>query len=88
MKYIVIIIVVYLVINGIVASFMKNAAYAKGYDDNAHAFAMSFWLGVAGWLYVVALPDLVARENQERIIQILTNGSSSEEKRQDDLPDL
>ena len=58
MKYFVIMAGVYFVINGIVASFMRNVAYAKGYDDNAHAFAMSFWLGVAGWLYVVALPDL------------------------------
>ena len=54
MKYFVIIAGVCFVINGIVASFMRNVAYAKGYDDNAHAFAMSFWLGVAGWLYVVA----------------------------------
>lgn len=70
--------IIYFIIDIIVANYMKNVAYVKGYDDNAHAFALCFWLGVAGWLYVVALPDLVARKNQEEIIELLKNGSKQE----------
>lgn len=81
---------VYLVINGIVAYHMKNVAYSKGYDDDASAWAMSFWLGIPGWLYVLALPDLVARKNQEIIIELLTNGNNNAigEIEQDELPEL
>lgn len=79
------VLIVYLVINGIIANFMKNVAYAKGYDDNAHAFAMCFWLGIAGWLYVVALPDLVERKNQEEIINLLRKEPKKENV---ELPEL
>lgn len=88
MDYIWIVLLVYVVVNVIVANYMKNVAYAKGYDDNAHAFAISFIFGIAGWLYVVALPDLIARDNQEKIIRLLSNGSLSGTKDNADLPDL
>ena len=58
-------------INWIVAGKMADAAYRKGYDSSIHAFAMCFWLGVIGYLYVIALPDLVARKNQETMIALL-----------------
>lgn len=88
MGYLGIVVLVYLVINVIVASYMKNVAYAKGYDDNAHAFAISFFLGIAGWIYVVALPDLIARDNQEKIIRLLSNGALSGTDGRGDLPEL
>lgn len=65
-------IIVYFVINLIIANMMKQAAYAKGYDDNAHAWAMTFWFGIIGCIYVAALPDLIARQNQEQIIEKLS----------------
>jgi len=65
------IIVVFLCIQALLANFMKEVAYAKGYDDNAHAFAMCFWLGIYGCLYVIALPDLKAQKAQEEIAEVL-----------------
>lgn len=78
--------VVYLIIDAIIAYYMKEVAYAKGYDDNAHAWAMSFWLGLPGWLYVVALPDLIQRKNQEELMKLLSNSNIS--STDDELPDL
>lgn len=79
------VLVVYLIIDGIVASYMKQVAYLKGYDDNAHTFAICFWLGLPGWLYVVALPDLVARKNQETIVKLLANNPTQVSE---ELPEL
>lgn len=77
--------IVILVINVIIASHMQDVAYAKGYDKEASAFAMSFWLGIAGWIYVLALPDMVERKNQEKIIELLQNQTSQNVGR---LPEL
>ena len=77
--------VVYLVISNIIASYMKQVAYLKGYDDNAHVFAICFWLGLPGWLYVVALPDLVARKNQEAIVELLADNPA---QASEELPEL
>lgn len=79
-----IILVVYIIVDLIFADYMKNVAYAKGYDDNAHAFAICFWFGPVGCLYVVALPDLVARKNQEEIIALLSKSGTVV----DELPEL
>lgn len=86
----VLIVVAYFVINLIVAEHMKKAAYAKGYDDSSHAWAMSFWLGIAGWFYVAALPDLVARKNQETLISVLSNVrvQNTTTADEDELPEL
>lgn len=69
----ILVLIIVIVINAVVANFMKQVAYAKGYDDSAHAFAMAFWLGIIGDLYVVALPDLVAREQNREILEALRN---------------
>ena len=53
MLIVLVVCICYLINNAIIASFLKNAAYAKGYDDNCHAWAVSFWLGLPGWIYVV-----------------------------------
>lgn len=82
---ILVLLVVYLIINVIIASYMKQVAYLKGYDDNAHAFALCFWLGLAGWIYVAALPDLIARKNQEAIADLLANNSAQVSE---ELPEL
>lgn len=70
---IVVVLIVLLVINLIGAGKMSDVAYAKGYDDSIHAFAMCFWLGIIGYLYVIALPDIEARRKQDAIIELLKN---------------
>lgn len=67
---------------------MKQAAYAKGYDDNAHAFAMVFWLGVFGCLYVIALPDLRIREQNEKIIELLSSNKTPDVEETIKLPEI
>ena len=50
-------IVVALVINYVVAKKFEEIAFQKGYDESIHSFAMCFWLGIVGYLYVIALPN-------------------------------
>lgn len=38
------------------AHLMKISAELKGYYDE-HIFAICFWLGIIGYLYVISLPD-------------------------------
>ena len=52
-----VVLVVALYISAIVASKFEQIAIQKGYDSSIHSFAMCFWLGVVGYLYVIALPD-------------------------------
>lgn len=90
---IVVILIVLLVINLIGAGKMSDVAYAKGYDDSIHAFAMCFWLGIIGYLYVIALPDIEARRKQDAIIELLKNNTSGTDRREvlfenDELPPL
>ena len=47
-----------LVIDFIVAMKFQDITYQKGYDRSMHSFTMCFWLGIIGYLYVIALPDL------------------------------
>ena len=45
-------------INYIVAQKYRKIAIDKGYDaDKLHVSAMFFWLGIVGYLYVIALPN-------------------------------
>lgn len=78
--YIILVIVIYLVIGFIIGRMMENVAADKGYGTEAHAFAMCFWLGVIGCIYVAALPDKIQQEQNQQIIQLLSerNGCSDE----------
>lgn len=39
------------------ASWFEEIAALKGYNAKEyHIFARCFWLGIAGWLYTIALP--------------------------------
>ena len=49
-----------IIIHCIVAKKFNKIAQQKGHYD-VHAFAMCFWLGIIGYLYVIALPDLTVR---------------------------
>lgn len=53
---IVVLIAVILIIQYYVAERFEEVAFLKGYDESMHCFAMCFWLGIVGYLYVIALP--------------------------------
>lgn len=59
-----------ILINLVFASLMNAIAVSKGHD-NSHAFALVFLFGVFGILYVIALPDLQARQQREDILNVL-----------------
>ena len=54
----VIMVVIFLVIQYIIAKKFEEIAFQKGYDESVHSCAMCFWLGLVGYLYVIALPNL------------------------------
>ena len=68
-------VIAYLIISAIVASYMNQAAKLKGYDREANAFSICFWLGIFGCLYVIALPDKRIQKQNEEIINLLRNKS-------------
>ena len=53
-----IILAVALFVQYIVAKKFEAIAFQKGYDETIHSCAMCFWLGIVGYLYVIALPVL------------------------------
>ena len=59
-----------ILINLLFASLMNAVADSKGYE-NSHAFALVFFFGVFGMLYVIALPDMIARQQREDILTFL-----------------
>lgn len=69
--YILLIIAIYLIIGYIIGKKMENAATEKGYGTEAHVFAMCFWLGIIGCIYVAALPDKIQQNQNQQIIELL-----------------
>ena len=66
--------VIIFVIKYIVARKFEAIAEGKGYTaEQAHPFAMCFWLGIIGMIYVLALPDKKALAVQEEILRELRN---------------
>ena len=61
---------VYLIVFIYMASLMRSIAESKGYDD-PRAFWLTLILGAVGILYVIALPDLRARQQREDILTVL-----------------
>ena len=61
---------IFLLINFIVAAKFNEIAMLKGYsnDDEKHCFAMCFFLGIIGYLYVIALPMKPSHVGQEKIV--------------------
>ena len=58
-----------------VALKFEAIAFQKGYGKEIHAFAMCFWLGLIGFLYVIALPNLT-------LLNILTAAQSDQQNNQ------
>ncbi len=75
---IILMILVGLVVQAIYASLMNKAAARKGYGDDAHAWAMCFWLGIIGGVYVIALPDLIQQNQNQQIIELLKERRNTE----------
>ena len=63
-------VLVYLAVNFLFAALMNNVALQKGYE-NSHAFALVFFFGALGMIYVLALPDLKKRAQLEDIVTLL-----------------
>ena len=70
-----------------IASKMCEVASLKGYEPaKKHIFAICFWLGIFGYFYVLALPDLKLRkllgekEETENIDKESKNDSSPQNK--------
>lgn len=68
-----------LLANLIFAMRMEQIAVQKGYE-NSHAFALVFFFGIMGCLYVAALPDRKAAQQREDILTVLLSMSQEEEK--------
>lgn len=66
----VIAVIIYFVLNLIVAMLMQGVAVQKGQED-AHAFIIVFLFGIIGCIYVVALPDMILRKQNEDLLTIL-----------------
>ncbi len=64
------IIVIAIAIKVVIANQGVKIAELKGYY-NVHAFAMCFWLGSIGFIYVAGLPDLNQRKQNAQIINLL-----------------
>ena len=74
-------IAVALFINDVVAKKFEEIAFQKGYDNSVHSFAMCFWLGIVGYLYVIALPNLKNSYNlnDTNVNENVNNTSSNEQ---------
>lgn len=61
-----IIIVVYILINRYISRAFYEIAQKKGQSEKRY-YWFPFWLGIVGYLLVVALPDLQARPNNDTV---------------------
>ena len=54
-------------VNYCVAKKFEKIAIEKGHQ-NSRAFAMCFWLGIAGYLYVIALPNKALEKKFDKFL--------------------
>ena len=84
----ILIVCLYLCLNGLLASNASNIAKEKGYEKDKW-FHMCFWLGPVAYIIVAAMPDKVLRENQEQtntlLKKMLENFSATPEKQEQDV---
>ena len=69
--------IVILFINLLGSDLMAKAAKEKGYDSRAHVFIACFFLGIAGYLYAICLPDKVQRDMVDKIKEQLEEESEN-----------
>ena len=56
-----------IILNCIIAKKFEKIAFQKGYTKSIHSFAMCFWFGIVGYIYVAALPNLAQQKVTEEI---------------------
>lgn len=66
-----------ILLNVIISKHMERAAIMKGHVKS-HAFALSFWFGVPGYIYTAALPDLNQQEYLESIVKAMQTKPSEQ----------
>ena len=58
-----------------IAKAFEEIVFAKGYGTELHAYYMCLFLGIVGYLYVIALPnaklDKITIKHQKRSIELL-----------------
>ena len=69
---------VLLAIHIFIAKMMERTAKLKGHKKS-HAFALCFWFGILGYIYVACLPDLKLQQLQDISCAILTNKERNKE---------
>ena len=79
MEWLIVAIPVIVIINACFAALMRGVAVSKGYLKSP-VFALVFLFGIFGVLYVIALPDLVARQQQKNILDVLYAINRHQEK--------
>ena len=79
-----IIVIVFLLVQVFGAIMMAEAASKKGYGDEEHVFLKCFFLGIYGYLYVIALPDKTLQKQSEEINKKISDTGNHPEE----LPDL
>lgn len=77
------------IISAIISSLMAESAAMKGYDpDEMHIFAICFFLGIFGCLYVLSLPDKIVQQQNKEIIELLKAQQINKDTENDELPEL
>lgn len=76
--YVLLFLVLYFLLNLIIANFFQNIAALKGYGKDVHAFGVVFFFGVMGCIYVAALPDKIQQEQNQKIINLLSERKGDE----------
>ena len=78
----ILVLIVYFVINGILAGSASDIAADKGYDKKKW-FHMCFWLGLFAYLIIAGMPDLVLRQQLKRINHSPQNAAGLDPKPED-----
>ena len=59
----------------VIAKKFEEIVFTKGYGTEIKAYYMCFWLGIVGYLYVIALPnaklDNIELKQQKKMLEIL-----------------
>ena len=67
-------------VNHKIAKAFEQIVFAKGYGTELKAYYMCFWLGIVGYLYVIALPnaklDNLTLKQQKRMLELLNDSTS------------
>ena len=71
-------------LNHKIAKSFEQIVFAKGYGTELNAYYMCFWLGIIGYLYVIALPnaklDNITLKQQKRMLELLKNSTSTSDE--------